>query len=42
VIIRPQVGTMNLYDFHRIPEVIDIGAQAAEQALPEIKRHCAN
>ncbi len=38
VIIRPQVGTMNLYDFHRIPEVIDIGAQAAEQALPEIKR----
>lgn len=36
--IRPPVGTMNLYDFHRIPEVIDIGAQAAEEALPDIRR----
>lgn len=38
LIIRPQVGNMNLYDFHRIPEAIDIGAQAAEEALPDIRR----
>ncbi|NLG86119.1 MAG: hypothetical protein GX489_02725 [Firmicutes bacterium] len=38
LVIRPQVGSMNLYDFHRIPEAIDIGAQAAEKALPDIRR----
>lgn len=38
LVIRPQVGLMNLYDFDRIPEVIDMGARAAEQALPDIRR----
>ncbi|MGI6129316.1 MAG: patatin-like phospholipase family protein [bacterium] len=38
VVIRPAVENMNLYDFHRIPKVIDIGAQAAQDALPDIRR----
>jgi NTE family protein len=36
VLISPRLSRINLFDFHRAPEVIAIGADAAEKALPAI------
>lgn len=39
VVIRPDVHAISLLDQPDVPEVVKLGEQAAEQALPEIKRH---
>ena len=36
VLIAPRCGKVGLFDFHRAKEAIEIGAQAAERALPDI------
>lgn len=36
VMISPRCGKIALFDFHRAKETIDIGAQAAERAIPDI------
>ena len=36
VLISPRCGKVGLFDFHRAKEAIEIGAQAAERALPDI------
>ncbi len=36
VLISPRLSRINLFDFHRAPEVIAIGADAAAKALPAI------
>lgn len=37
VMIAPRCGKIGLFDFHRAKEAIEIGAQAAERAIPDIK-----
>jgi NTE family protein len=37
VTIAPRCGKIGLFDFHRAKEAIEIGTQAAERALPDIK-----
>jgi NTE family protein len=36
VLIAPRCGKVGLFDFHRAKEAIEIGAQAAERAIPDI------
>ena len=36
VLISPRLSRINLFDFHRAPEVIALGTEAAEKALPSI------
>ena len=36
VLISPRLSRINLFDFHRAPETIAIGADATEKALPAI------
>lgn len=36
VLISPRLSRVNLFDFHRAPEVIDLGAEATEKSLPAI------
>jgi NTE family protein len=37
VMIAPRCGKIGLFDFHRAKEAIEIGAQAAERAIPDIE-----
>jgi NTE family protein len=36
--LRPVTGSATLYDFHKIPYLIETGRQEAERRLPEIKK----
>ena len=36
VMIAPRTGKVGLFDFHRAKEAIEIGAQTAERAIPDI------
>lgn len=38
VLIRPEIGPINIEEFGRAREVIPMGERAAEQALPQIRR----
>ena len=40
-VIEPELGEFNLTDFNRVPEIIEMGRQAAEAAIPEIVRKLA-
>ncbi|MCB0359327.1 MAG: hypothetical protein KDD44_06815, partial [Bdellovibrionales bacterium] len=37
LVVRPAVGPIGLLDFHRGPEGIEAGEQAAEEALPQLR-----
>jgi len=41
VLIAPKVGPIGWFDFHRAAEIVELGAQAAEKALPEIEETVA-
>ncbi|MBX5475554.1 MAG: patatin-like phospholipase family protein [Clostridia bacterium] len=36
LVIRPEIGRVDLTDFHRIPDLIEIGRAAAKRSLPEL------
>ncbi len=36
VMISPKLATVGLFEFHRAAEIIELGAQAAERALPDL------
>jgi NTE family protein len=38
VLIAPKVGAIGLIDFHRAEELIRLGRQAADEAMPRIER----
>lgn len=40
IIIEPRVAHIGVGDFHQAQELISLGAQAARDALPEIKKRC--
>jgi len=42
VLINPRLGRINLFDFHRADEIIELGADAAEKALESIGEAAAN
>jgi NTE family protein len=42
LIIGPKTSAIGLFEFHRASECIDLGQQAAERALPEIREILAN
>jgi NTE family protein len=42
VLISPRLGRINLFDFHRADEIIEIGAEAAEKALEPIAEAIVN
>jgi len=37
VVIRPELGSIGLFEFHRVKEIIRAGERAAEEALPAIR-----
>jgi NTE family protein len=37
VMISPKLAKLGLFEFHRAQELIDLGRQAAERALPDIR-----
>ena len=37
IMISPKLAKMGLFEFHRAQELIDLGRQAAERALPDIR-----
>ena len=37
VMISPKLAKMGLFEFHRAQECIDLGRQATERALPDIR-----
>ncbi len=37
VMICPKLGGVGLFEFHRAAEIIDLGRQAAERALPDLR-----
>lgn len=39
-LIRPELGEVFLMEFHRAPEIIEIGYKAARKAMPEILKAC--
>jgi NTE family protein len=42
VLISPRLGRINLFDFHRADEIIELGAEAAEKALEPIAEAMVN
>ncbi len=40
VVVRPRVWHIGLFDQPAVDEMVDIGAQAMRQALPELRRAC--
>lgn len=38
LVIQPQVGPVALTDFHHIPELVRLGREAAQRALPDLQR----
>lgn len=42
VLISPKLGRINLFDFHRAEEVIELGVEAAEKALEPIAEAITN
>jgi NTE family protein len=40
IVIEPQVAHIGFGEFHQAQELISLGAQAAQDALPEIKKRC--
>ena len=38
ITISPKVGNIGLFDFHRAGEAIELGAQAAEKQIEELKQ----
>jgi NTE family protein len=42
VLINPRLGRINLFDFHRADEIIELGAEAAEKALEPIAEAMVN
>jgi NTE family protein len=41
VLVAPKVGAIGWFDFHRAAEAIELGVQATEKVLPEIKENIA-
>lgn len=37
IMICPKLSTVGLFEFHRAPEIIELGRQATERVLPEIR-----
>ena len=37
VMISPRLGPIGLFEFHRAAECVELGRQAAQRALPEIR-----
>jgi NTE family protein len=42
LVIAPKTSMVGLFEFHRATECIELGRQAAERALPEIREILAN
>jgi NTE family protein len=42
VLITPRLGRINLFDFHRAEEAIELGAEATEKALEPIAEAIVN
>jgi NTE family protein len=42
ILISPRLGRINLFDFHRADEIIELGAEAAEKALEPIAEAMVN
>jgi predicted acylesterase/phospholipase RssA len=38
--LRPKVGHIHWLDFARAKEIMDLGAQATEEAMPQIEELC--
>jgi len=41
-VIEPDVADIGAGEFHRAPELVELGEQAARNAIPEIKRKLEN
>lgn len=41
IVIEPELGYINLADFNKVPEILDVGRHATEAVIPEIKRKLA-
>ena len=41
IVIEPELGYINLADFNKVPEILDVGRQATEAVIPEIRRKLA-